>query len=222
MDLNTMIMIANGAFVVLMMVCLMVGYKNGLVLSLVNCLGTVVALVAGFLLSASASKVLMLYPLSLTPMNDTPFGPVFQQMFNQLVWFILIVAVVKLFCLLLKPLAKGLKKVPVLGFFNQLAGAAFGLVNMWVYSSIICMVLSLPSLSWGTAVLEGSLFKSTSLFTDMIKESIEIEDEDVTQIMNLVNQVQNLDEETIQQIQDVLSQYGVTQAQIDALFENLE
>ena len=222
MDLNTMIMIANGAFVVLMIGCLLVGYKNGLVLSLVNCLGTVVALVAGFLLSASASKVLMLYPLSLTPMNDTPFGPVFQQMFNQLVWFILIVAVVKLFCLLLKPLAKGLKKVPVLGFFNQLAGAAFGLVNMWVYSSIICMVLSLPSLSWGTAVLEGSLFKSTSLFTDMIKESIEIEDEDVTQIMNLVNQVQNLDEETIQQIQDVLSQYGVTQAQIDALFENLE
>ena len=222
MDLNTMIMIANGAFVVLMIGCLLVGYKNGLVLSLVNCLGTVVALVAGFLLSASASKVLMLYPLSLTPMNDTPFGPVFQQMFNQLVWFILIVAVVKLFCLLLKPLAKGLKKVPVLGFFNQLAGAAFGLVNMWIYSSIICMVLSLPSLSWGTAVLEGSLFKSTSLFTDMIKESIEIEDEDVTQIMNLVNQVQNLDEETIQQIQDVLSQYGVTQAQIDALFENLE
>ena len=222
MDLNTMIMIANGAFVVLMIGCLMIGYKNGLVLSLVNCLGSVVALAAGFLLSASASKVLMLYPLSLTPMNDTPFGPVFQQMFNQLVWFILIVAVVKLFCMLLKPLAKGIKKVPVLGFFNQLAGAAFGLVNMWIYSSIICMVLSLPSISWGTAVLEGSLFKSTSLFTDMIKESIEIKDEDVTQIMNLIDQVQNLDEETIQQIQDVLSQYGVTQAQIDALFENLE
>jgi hypothetical protein len=40
--------------------------------------------------------------------------------------------------------------------------------------------------------------------------------------MDLVHQIQNLDEETILQIQDVLSQYGVTQAQIDALFENLE
>ena len=41
-------------------------------------------------------------------------------------------------------------------------------------------------------------------------------------VLGLVNQIQNLDDETIQQIQDVLSQYGVTQAQIDALFENLE
>ena len=222
MDLNTMIMIANGIFVVLMIGCLMIGYKNGLLLSLVNCLGTVVALVTGYLLSASASKVLMLYPLSLTPMNDTPFGPVFQQMFNQLIWFVLIVAVVKVFCLFLKPLAKGFKKVPILGFFNQLAGAAFGLINMWIYSTIICMVLGLPSISWGNAVVEGSLFKSVSLVTDLVKESIEIQDEDVTQIMDLVNQIQNLDEGTIQQIQDVLSQYGVTQAQIDALFENLE
>lgn len=222
MDLNTMIMIANGAFVVLMIGCLMVGYKNGLVLSLVNCIGSVVALAAGFLLSSSASKILMLYPLSLTPMNDTPFGPVFQQMFNQIVWFVLIVAVVKLFCMILKPLAKGLKKIPVLGFFNQLLGAAFGLINMWIYSTIICMVLGLPSISWGSAVVEGSLFKNTSLFTDMMKESIEIKDEDVNKIMDLVHQIQNLDEETILQIQDVLSQYGVTQAQIDALFENLE
>jgi hypothetical protein len=129
---------------------------------------------------------------------------------------------IKLICMLLKPLAKGLQKVPVLGFFNKLTGAAFGLVNMWIYSSVLCMVLALPSIPWGMDVLELSLFKSTSLFTDMIAEKIEISDEDVQNIMNQVNQFQNLDEETIQQIQDFLSQYGVTQAQIDALFENLE
>ena len=222
MDLNTIIMAANVVFIALMIGCMIVGYKHGLVLSLVNCLGSVVALAAGFLFSVSASKILMLYPLSLTPMNDTPFGPVFQQMLNQVAWFVLIVACVKLVCMLLKPLAKGLQKVPVLGFFNKLTGAAFGLVNMWIYSSVLCMVLALPSIPWGTDVLELSLFKSTSLFTDMIAEKIEFTDEDVEKIMNQVNQFQNLDEETIQQIQEFLSQYGVTQAQIDALFENLE
>ena len=222
MDLNTIIMIANGGFIVLMISCLIVGYKNGLVLSLLNCLGSVVALVAGFVLSATASKILMLYPLSLTPMNDTPFGPVFQEMLNQVTWFVLIVACVKLVCVLLKPLAKGLKKIPVLGFFNQLAGAAFGLVNMWIYSSVLCMIFAIPSFPWGTVVLEDSLFKSTSLFTDLIVEKIEIDEEVVQNLMNQINQLQNLDDETIQQIQNVLSEYGVTQAQIDALFENLE
>ena len=53
-------------------------------------------------------------------------------------------------------------------------------------------------------------------------EKIEIDEEVVQNLMNQINQLQNLDDETIQQIQNVLSEYGVTQAQIDALFENLE
>lgn len=222
MDLATMILIANGLFVLGLIALMIAGYKNGLVLSLINCIGWIVAFAAAALFSPAASKILTLYPLSLTPMNDTAFGPVFQQMINQLVWFVLISAFVKLICLILKPLAKGFQKIPVLGFFNNLAGAAFGIVNMWIWTSIICMILQLPAIAWGRDVIDGSLLKSASLVSDLIAEQIDISTEEINELMSMIDNIQNLDEETIQKIQKELAEYGITQSQIDQIFESLE
>lgn len=222
MELAMMITIANAAFVILMIVLMMIGYKNGLILSLINCVGWIVAFLAAYMFSPAASRILTLYPLALTPMNDTAFGAVFQQMFNQLVWFVLIAAVVKLVCLFLKPIAKVFCNVPVLGFFNKVAGAAFGIVNMWIWTSIICMVLQLPAFEWGKDVIDGSLLKSASLVTDLITDQIDVSDEDINELMMMVENIKNLDDETINEIREKLEEFGITQAQIDRMFENLE
>ena len=222
MELSMMITIANACFVLLMLGFMIIGYKNGLVLSLLNCLGWIAAILAAYLLSPSAAQILTIYPLSLTPMNETAFGPVFQEMFNHLLWIVLIAAAVKLCCLILKPIAKLFVKIPVLGFFNRLAGAAFGVVNMWIWSCIICLVLELPVIAWGKDVVNGSLFKSASLVSDLIFEQIHLETEDVNQMMNLMEQIQNLDNETIEEIRMKLSEYGITQSQIDELFQSVE
>lgn len=222
MDLTLMITFANAGFLLLMIALMMAGYKNGLVLSLLNCLGWIAAMVAAYLFSPAAAQALTIYPLSLTPMNETAFGPVFQQMLNQLLWFVVIAAVVKLICLILKPIAKMFVKIPVLGFFNRVAGALFGIVNMWIWTSIICLVLSLPVFDWGKDVIDGSLLKSASLVSDLIAEKIQLETEDVDQIMKLMSQIQNMDEQSIEQIRDAFEQMGITQAQIDELFEKME
>lgn len=222
MELSTMIMIANAGFILLMIALMMAGYKNGLILSLVNCLGWIAAFLAAYLFSPAASQALTIYPLALTPMNETAFGPVFQQMFNRLAWFVLIAAAVKLICLIIKPIAKSFVKIPVLGFFNRLAGALFGVVNMWVWTCIICVVLQLPVFEWGNEVIDGSLLKSASLVSDVIAEKIQLENEDVEKLMNMMSQIQNLDEESIHQIRDLFEQFGITQAQIDEMFEKME
>lgn len=222
MELSTMIMIANAGFILLMIALMMAGYKNGLILSLVNCLGWIAAFLAAYLFSPAASQALTIYPLALTPMNETAFGPVFQQMFNRLAWFVLIAAAVKLICLIIKPIAKSFVKIPVLGFFNRLAGALFGVVNMWVWTCIICVVLQLPVFEWGNEVIDESLLKSASLVSDVIAEKIQLENEDVEKLMNMMSQIQNLDEESIHQIRDLFEQFGITQAQIDEMFEKME
>ena len=222
MEITTMITIANAGFVILLIALMIAGYKNGLILSLLNCVGWIIALVAAYLFSPTCAQILTLYPLKLTPMADTPFGPVFQSMLNQLVWFVLIAAAIKLVCLLLKPLAKGFRKIPVLGFFNNVLGALFGLVNMWIWTSIICMVLSLPAISWGSEVVDGSLLKSASLVSDIIMEKIDVNTEEIEDVLSTLGNLQNLDETKIAEIRDQLSQIGITQEQIDALFENLE
>lgn len=222
MELSMMITIANALFVLLLIVLMISGYKNGLVLSVLNCLGWAAALIAAYLFSPSAALILNIYPLSLTPMNDTAFGPVFQQMFNQLLWFVLIAAAVKLVCALLKPIAKMFVKIPVLGFFNRLAGAAFGVVNMWIWTSIITMVLSLPVFTWGADVVDGSLLKSASLISDLIAEQIHVDAEDVEALMEMVDGIKKLDEQSIEQIRLKLAEAGITQSQIDELFQNME
>ncbi len=222
MNISMMILAANAGFVLLMIALMVSGYKNGLVFSLLNCLGWIAAFLAAYLFSPAASQALTIYPLALTPMNETAFGPVFQQMFNQLAWFVLIAAIVKLICFLLKPIAKGFVKIPVLGFFNRIAGALFGVVNMWIWTSIICIVLQLPVFEWGKEVIDGSLLKSASLVSDVIAEKIQLESEDVNELMNMVSQFQNLDEESVHQIREIFEQFGITQMQIDKLFETME
>ncbi len=222
MELSMMITIANALFVLLLIVLMILGYKNGLVLSLLNCLGWIAAFLAAYLFSPSAAQILNLYPLSLTPMNDTAFGPVFQQMLNQLLWFVLIASAVKLVCTLLKPIAKMFVKIPVLGFFNRLAGSAFGVVNMWIWTSIITLVLSLPVFPWGKQVVDGSLLKSASLISDLIAEKIHVDAEDVEALMNLVDGMKNLDEQTLEQIRTKLAEAGITQSLVDELFQNME
>ena len=222
MDFSTMILIANGGFVAMMILLMWIGYKNGLILSLVNTLGWILALTAGYLFSSAAAEVLMIFPISLTPMNETAFGPVFQQMLNEIIWFFLIAAVVKLVCLLLKPIAKGFRRIPVLGFFNNLAGALFGIVNMWILTSLVCVLLSLPMFPWGKQLVDESLLKSASLVSGLIAEKIEISTEDVNELLEYAENLKQMDDQQIEQIRQKLSEIGITQEQIDALFENLE
>lgn len=84
------------------------------------------------------------------------------------------------------------------------------------------MILQLPAIAWGQDVIDGSLLKSASLVSDLIAEQIDISTEEINELMSMIDNIQNLDEETIQKIQKELAEYGITQSQIDQIFESLE
>ena len=63
-------------------------------------------------------------------------------------------------------------------------------------------------------------YKAT--ITRVAEAKIQLETEDVDQLMQLMSQIQNMDEQSIEQIRDAFEQMGITQAQIDELFEMME
>ena len=86
MNDSQIMMIVNASIIIILLMNIFRCGRKGFILSLWECIGTVVALIAAWNFSPLMGRMFHLVPLSYTPMGDTAFGPMINDSLNRFVW----------------------------------------------------------------------------------------------------------------------------------------
>lgn len=154
--------------------CIIKGYINGFFYELINFIFILLSIVLAWFISPVLSKAYPIFKLnSGNELVDTISDTLnLNSLFNNILWFIIVVFGLIVLSLLLKPLFKKLCKVPVLGFFNRVLGALFGILNAFVVVLLISILLSLPVIKNGKEVKQKTLLKYTDSVSKLVNNYI--------------------------------------------------
>ena len=87
---------------------------------------------------------------------------------NQIAWFILLFLVLRVVFFVVDRIAKGVHKVPGIHAISALLGAAFGLLEAFVWIVVITVFLCTPLFKNGSYIVENSLFKQVNQVTELV------------------------------------------------------
>ena len=154
--------------------CIVKGYINGFFYELINFIFILLSIVLAWFVSPVLSKAYPIFKLnSGNELIDTISSTLnLNTLFNNVLWFVIVVFVLIILSLLLKPLFKKLVKVPVLGFFNRLLGAIFGILNSFIIILLISIFLSLPVIQNAKEVKQKTLLRYTDKVSKVVNNYI--------------------------------------------------
>ena len=131
------------------------GYKRGLILQVVDLVGTVVSLFAGWLFSEPLSRAFPIFKNAGIGINS--IDEAISHQLNRLIWILLIFVVIRLLLLLVTPIASAISKVPVIKQVNSSVGGVFSVVMFAVKLLLLTFLLSLPLVKNGQYVNQGDV-----------------------------------------------------------------
>lgn len=163
----------NVLIVIIYLLSIILAYKKGFLFEVLNFFGFILACLMAWFASPVLAEQ---YPLLTMPLvSDVPLDlettvimGILYPVLNVLIWFFIVLVCIKLIISILLPIFQKFSDVPVLGFFNRLAGAAFGFLNATIWAFIISLVLSLPFITNGMEIKEKSFLKPISEVSDQV------------------------------------------------------
>lgn len=173
MNESELLMTINAVILVILLINIFRCGKKGFLLSLWECIGTVVALLVAWNFSPLMSRMFHLVPLAYTPMGDTALGPMFNESINRFVWVAVIYVAIKLIMLILKPVIELIGKIPLLKEVNQLIGCIFGGVITCIWALLAVFILSVPVFKQGETIVEGTLLKPVKVISVALLDSMQ-------------------------------------------------
>lgn len=175
-------MIINVMALIILIICVWKGYKDGFALSLYDLVSFVLILFIAYSVAISLASVLPLVPQSvltqLTIANnellDMMINFALFYLINLLVWFLILFIGLKVLSLLLRQVLKAFKNIPLLGKCNQYLGVFFGIIKTYLLILLMGWVFSLPVFTNGTAMVNASVIApinniSKEVFTSLNK-----------------------------------------------------
>ena len=150
----TMIPYINILILIFVAIMMFLGYKRGFLYQVFSLLGVLTAILVSWFFAPVVANEVHIYPAEWSPFQYTDFADVFYDKMNTLIWYILLFVGVTVLFALLKPLAKAIQKVPLLGTLNQTLGMIFALVPSLVIVLFVTYFLSTPVVKNGKDVIE--------------------------------------------------------------------
>lgn len=144
----------NVAIVLIYVIFAIVGYKNGLALQVIDLIYNILAVVVAWFVSPILAAH---FPLVKLDELYTALG--LNVLIDTLLYCVIIFLVLKLIYLFIKPLFKGVTKLPIIGFINKIGGFFFGLINATIVLLLISMLLNTPLFSNGKEVKSNTYLK---------------------------------------------------------------
>ena len=132
-------------------------YRKGFLLSLLDILGFILALVVAYLFSSHLARMMPLLRGEDVIAQFPMIGLLIFYQVNTIVWFFILFVVISLILLLLRPALKSVNKIPLVGTVNQLLGAALEGLKALFFLWLLSLLLSTPLFSNGQALVETSL-----------------------------------------------------------------
>lgn len=130
------------------------GYKEGMLLQIVNLVNTFVALIIAWLFSDVFVEVYQF--VSYTKTGYLHLDQFFSKHANRMIWFVVLFVLIRVVLMLLKPIASAISKLPLVKQVNSIAGALFSIVSYFVYLLIMIFILTLPIVKNGSEIIDNS------------------------------------------------------------------
>ena len=157
------------AFVVLFFVLKAAqGYNTGILRRLIGLVGSIISYWIAWILCGVFAKYINIVSSKSLGLSGTPFEAIAKIYVNQIAWFILLFLVLRILFFVVDRIAKGVHKVPGLHAVSALLGAAFGVLEAFVWIVVITVLLHTPLFKNGSYIVENSLIKQVNQVTEMV------------------------------------------------------
>lgn len=154
---ESMIVYINFALILWFLINLAQGYKKGLLLQIVDLVGTFVALFAAWVFAPVFVKI---FQFVKTPGSGLiTVDQIITQQVNKLIWFVILFVVARLLLFLVTPIVSAISKIPFVKQVNSLVGGFFSIVLFVVKLLVLTYFLSFPILSNGQDIIDNTILK---------------------------------------------------------------
>ena len=144
------------------------GYNTGILRRLIGLVGSIISYWIAWILCGVFAKYIHIISVKSLGLSGTPFEAVAKTYVNQIAWFIVLFLVLRILFFMVDRIAKGVHKVPGLHAVSALLGAAFGVLEAFVWMVVITVLLHTPLFKNGSYIVENSLIKQVNQVTEMV------------------------------------------------------
>lgn len=144
----------NLALILLYLAFIVIGYKNGLILQIVDLIYNVLAIFAGYFLGPILASH---FPL--VKLDEVYMALKLNVLIDSFIYMLVVFIILKLLYLLIKPLFGFVSKIPLIGTINRLGGLLMGVVNATIIVLLFCMLLNTPIFKNGNEIKENTYLK---------------------------------------------------------------
>lgn len=145
----------NLALIILYLAFIVIGYKNGLILQIVDLVYNILALFIGYFLAPILASR---FPI--VKLDEVYMALKLNVLMDTLIYMIIVFILLKLLYLIIKPLFGFVSKIPLIGFVNDIGGALMGIVNATIVVLLFCMLLNTPLFKNGNEIKEKTYLKT--------------------------------------------------------------
>ncbi len=144
----------NLVLLILYLTSLIVGYKNGLILQIVDLIFNIVALFVAYFISPILASH---FPL--VKLDEVYMALNLNTLIDMLIYIVIVFLILKIIYILIKPLFASVSKIPLVGFVNRIGGALVGVINATIIVLLFCMLLNTPIFKNGQDIKNGTYLK---------------------------------------------------------------
>ncbi len=154
-------MFINIGVILILVISVLLAYKNGFVYQALNLVSFVVAFLASMTLAPTLSRYFPLFT-DYVSVSDA----ISKTFMNIALWYVIVFVVFKLVLAILLVVAKIFNKIPLIGGLNKILGALMGVVTGAIWILLLTTLLATPLFSNGKEVINHTIIKPLSEIAD--------------------------------------------------------
>lgn len=146
----------NIILVLIYIIFAIIGYKNGLMVQIIDLIFNFLAIFAAYFISPILASH---FPL--VTMEEIYTKLNINRIIDTLIYCVIVYVILRIFYIFIKPVFKSVSKVPLIGFLNKIGGFLLGIVNATFIMLALGLLLTTPLFSNGIEVKKGTFLKYT-------------------------------------------------------------
>ncbi len=215
------IYVLNIAVVLMIAIFAYSGYRQGFLLKILGCFGFLLCGLLSWWLSAPLAKIIPLYPHDMTPLADTIAAPVFYELLNRSLLFIVLFILLSVFVLFLKPILKVAGKLPIIQEVNVLLGTAIGALQGLAAVMVLSFVFTTPLFANGTHIVNESFLKPVNVMSEGLLFFADDTIAELKSVQKIVTPSTVLEQEDLTHIKEWLMRHDLEEGKVNRLLQQL-
>ena len=160
---ESLYILIDAVVVLIVLICLLVGFKRGFVYQLFSLLSFGLSLVIAWVCSPILAEHIPIFTG-----EETLIEMVTNFTLNNLAWFFIVTLVLKVVFGILLAIFKQIKHIPIIGGLNALGGLLTGAINGYIWVSMCSVLLLTPLFENGSDIRDGTIIKPFTTLGDQV------------------------------------------------------